>query len=200
MVFFFKRRIDSHLADPSILINIPIVSLITYLILDSLTAALINILIYPFFFPNQERKPMSSNSSPNHSHSPDVSSRIIDDETQEAERAESLNEKLVLATSSNDSSPQHDQSMKPEVYQSPLPEVTPNMMNDDVQDSVKNLNEKVSPKVKDDDVQDSVKSLNEKLSAALLTINAKEDLVKQHTRVAEEAVAGIYIFFPVELK
>ena len=54
--------------------------------------------------------------------------------------------------------------------------------------------------VKDDDVQDSVKSLNEKLSAALLTINAKEDLVKQHTRVAEEAVAGNFFLFPVELK
>jgi len=143
---------------------------------------------------------MSTNSSPNHSHSPDISSRIIDNETQETERAESLNGKLVLATSSNDSSPQHDQSMKPEVYQSPLPEVSPNIRNDDVQDSVKNLNEKVSPKVKDDDVQDSVKSLNEKLSAALLTINAKEDLVKQHTRVAEEAVAGIFFLFPVELK
>ncbi|XP_066335035.1 filament-like plant protein 3 [Miscanthus floridulus] len=141
------------------------------------------------YFDDQERKPMSTNSSPNHSHSPDVSSRIIDNETQEAERAESVNEKLVLASSSNDSSPQHDQSMKPEVYQSPLPEVSPNIRNDDVQDSVKNLNE-VPPKVKDDDVQDSVKSLNEKLSAALLTINAKEDLVKQHTRVAEEAVAG----------
>ena len=142
---------------------------------------------------------MSTNSSPNHSHSPDVSSRIIDNETQEAERAESVNEKLVFASSSNDSSPQHDQSMKPEVYQSPLPEVSPNIRNDDVQDSVKNLNE-VPPKVKDDDVQDSVKSLNEKLSAALLTINAKEDLVKQHTRVAEEAVAGNFFLFPVELK
>jgi aspartokinase len=135
---------------------------------------------------------MSSNSSPNHSHSPDVSSRIIDNETQEAERAESLNEKLVLTTISDDSSPQHEQSMKPEI--------SPNIRNDDVQDSVKNLNEKVSPKVKDDDVQDYVKSLNEKLSAALLTINAKEDLVKQHTRVAEEAVAGIFFLFPVELK
>ncbi|GJN07244.1 hypothetical protein PR202_ga25062 [Eleusine coracana subsp. coracana] len=48
----------------------------------------------------------------------------------------------------------------------------------------------VPQNVKDDDVHDSVKSLNEKLSAALLTINAKEDLVKQHTKVAEEAVAG----------
>lgn len=141
---------------------------------------------------------MSSNSSPNHSHSLDVSSTITDIETQQAEIAKSLNEKLVLATSSNDSSPQHDQSMKPELYPLLLPEVSPNVGDDDVQDSVKNFNEKVSPKVKDDDVQDSVKSLNEKLSAALLTINAKEDLVKQHTRVAEEAVAGNF-FFPVEL-
>ncbi|AQK58552.1 Putative DUF869 domain containing family protein [Zea mays] len=78
--------------------------------------------------------------------------------------------------------------MKPDIYQSPL--LFPNIRNDDVPDSVKNLNEKVSPKFKVDDVQDSVKSLNEKLSAALLTINDKDDLVKQHTRVAEEAVAG----------
>jgi hypothetical protein len=39
-----------------------------------------------------------------------------------------------------------------------------------------------------------VKSLNEKLLAALWTISAKEDLVKQHTKVAEEAVAGNFLF------
>ncbi|KAG2560463.1 hypothetical protein PVAP13_8KG062900 [Panicum virgatum] len=115
---------------------------------------------------------------------------MTDDETQEAETAKSLNEKLLLATILNDSSPQHGQSPQPEVCQSPQPEVSPNVRDGDVQDSVKSLNEKVSPKIRDDDVQDSIKSLNEKLSAALLTISAKEDLVKQHTRVAEEAVAG----------
>lgn len=142
---------------------------------------------------NQEVKPVSSISSPNHSHSPEVSSRIMtDDETQEAETAKSLNEKLLLATILNDSSPQHGQSPQPEVCQPPQPE------DGDVQDSVKSLNEKVSPKIRDDDVQDSMKSLNEKLSAALLTISAKEDLVKQHTRVAEEAVAGT-LFFPIGL-
>ena len=142
---------------------------------------------------NQEVKPVSSISSPNHSHSPEVSSRIMtDDETQEAETAKSLNEKLLLATILNDSSPQHGQSPQPEVCQPPQPE------DGDVQDSVKSLNEKVSPKIRDDDVQDSMKSLNEKLSAALLTISAKEDLVKQHTRVAEEAVAG-NLFFPIGL-
>ncbi|KAK6939872.1 Filament-like plant protein [Dillenia turbinata] len=39
-------------------------------------------------------------------------------------------------------------------------------------------------------VDDAVKILREKLSAALLNASAKEDLVKQHAKVAEEAVAG----------
>ncbi|KAJ1274588.1 hypothetical protein BS78_05G073200 [Paspalum vaginatum] len=116
--------------------------------------------------------------------------RTTDDETQQAETAKSLTERMVLVTSSNDSSPQHGQSMQPEACQPLLPEVSPKVRDFDVEDSVTNLNEKVSPKVRDDDVQDSVKSLNEKLSTALLTIDAKEELVKQHTRVAEEAVAG----------
>ena len=96
----------------------------------------------------------------------------------------------MLVTSSNDSSPQHGQSMQPEACQSLQLEVSPKVRDFEVEDSVTNLDEKVSPKVRDDDVQDSVKSLNEKLSTALLTIDAKEELVKQHTRVAEEAVAG----------
>lgn len=45
----------------------------------------------------------------------------------------------------------------------------------------------------DDDLNDSVKTLTEKLSEALLNIRAKEDLVRQHAKVAEEAVSGIYI-------
>ncbi|KAF6152790.1 hypothetical protein GIB67_004619 [Kingdonia uniflora] len=39
-------------------------------------------------------------------------------------------------------------------------------------------------------VSETVKNLREKLSAALLNISAKEDLVKQHSKVAEEAVSG----------
>lgn len=42
----------------------------------------------------------------------------------------------------------------------------------------------------DDEVKDNVKRLTEKLSAALVNLSAKEDLVKQHAKVAEEAVAG----------
>lgn len=40
------------------------------------------------------------------------------------------------------------------------------------------------------EVDETIRTLNEKLSAALLNINAKEELVKQHGRIAEEAVLG----------
>ncbi|KAJ4733292.1 filament-like protein (DUF869) [Rhynchospora pubera] len=43
---------------------------------------------------------------------------------------------------------------------------------------------------KEKEVNETVKSLTERLSAALSTITAKEELVKQHAKVAEEAVAG----------
>ncbi|KAI4326156.1 hypothetical protein MLD38_031497 [Melastoma candidum] len=42
----------------------------------------------------------------------------------------------------------------------------------------------------DGDLNDSTRTLSEKLSAALLNISAKEALVKQHAKVAEEAVSG----------
>lgn len=42
----------------------------------------------------------------------------------------------------------------------------------------------------DDEVRESVKTLTEKLSAALVNVGAKEELVNQHAKVAEEAVAG----------
>ncbi|KAF5735511.1 Filament-like plant protein putative isoform 1 [Tripterygium wilfordii] len=41
-----------------------------------------------------------------------------------------------------------------------------------------------------EDVNDNVRHLTEKLSAALVNVSAKDDLVKQHSKVAEEAVAG----------
>ncbi|KAL9233374.1 hypothetical protein vseg_008386 [Gypsophila vaccaria] len=50
-----------------------------------------------------------------------------------------------------------------------------------------------SPEVtskRDSDTSDSVKILSEKLSAAVATITEKEELVKQHAKVAEEAVNG----------
>ncbi|KAF5727618.1 hypothetical protein HS088_TW22G01314 [Tripterygium wilfordii] len=42
----------------------------------------------------------------------------------------------------------------------------------------------------EEEVDDNVKTLTDKLSAALLNISAKEELVKQHAKVAEEAVSG----------
>ncbi|XP_065881971.1 filament-like plant protein [Euphorbia lathyris] len=43
---------------------------------------------------------------------------------------------------------------------------------------------------RDEDVDDRIKNLTVKLSAALVNVSAKDDLVKQHSKVAEEAVAG----------
>lgn len=45
----------------------------------------------------------------------------------------------------------------------------------------------------DGEVHETVKRLTEKLSVALLKISAKEDLVKQHAKVAEEAVSGNWL-------
>lgn len=42
-----------------------------------------------------------------------------------------------------------------------------------------------------EELEDGIKTLSEKLSAALMNISIKEDLVKQHSKVAEEAVEGI---------
>ncbi|XP_061372642.1 filament-like plant protein [Gastrolobium bilobum] len=42
----------------------------------------------------------------------------------------------------------------------------------------------------DGDVTDGLRNMSEKLSAALVNVSAKEDLVKQHAKVAEEAIAG----------
>ncbi|KAI3821154.1 hypothetical protein L1987_08711 [Smallanthus sonchifolius] len=62
--------------------------------------------------------------------------------------------------------------------------------------SRKSMNHSQSPEVTskvstdNSEVNDSFKSLTDKLSAALVNVGAKEDLVKQHAKVAEEAVAG----------
>ncbi|KAG9129233.1 hypothetical protein Leryth_006482 [Lithospermum erythrorhizon] len=47
-----------------------------------------------------------------------------------------------------------------------------------------------SKAVEEEEVTDSVAALAEKLSEALLNIQEKEDLVKQHAKVAEDAVSG----------
>jgi len=94
--------------------------------------------------------------------SPEASSRNKYDCSQETGTARSLNGKLAAGMNLNDSSPEHGQSVGPHV----------------------------SSNVRDEEIKETMRSLNEKLSAALLTIRAKEDLVKQHAKVTEEAVAG----------
>lgn len=56
-----------------------------------------------------------------------------------------------------------------------------------LEDQVKAYEEKVQT------LEDDIKKLNEKLSAANSEINTKESLVKQHAKVAEEAVSGILL-------
>ncbi|KAL1351709.1 hypothetical protein AAHE18_06G115300 [Arachis hypogaea] len=53
-----------------------------------------------------------------------------------------------------------------------------------LEDQVKTCEEKIQT------LEDEIKDLNEKLSAANSEINTKESLVKQHAKVAEEAVSG----------
>uniref|UniRef100_A0A0E0MK56 Uncharacterized protein n=1 Tax=Oryza punctata TaxID=4537 RepID=A0A0E0MK56_ORYPU len=107
-------------------------------------------------------RPVSNNASPHLGQSPGMPSRIRDDGTQETGVTKPLNEKLALGIKLNDSSPQHGQSSESQS----------------------------SSNVKDEDVKENLKSLNEKLAAAFLTINAKEELVRQHAKVTEEAVLG----------
>ncbi|KAJ8551195.1 hypothetical protein K7X08_000565 [Anisodus acutangulus] len=68
----------------------------------------------------------------------------------------------------------------------------------DEQDALKEFpdHDKQSPEVTsksatiDDESKESLRCLTEKLTAALVNVSAKEDLVKQHAKVAEEAIAG----------
>lgn len=107
-------------------------------------------------------RPVSNNASPHLGQSPGMPSRVRDDGTQETGVTKPSNEKLALGFKLNDSSPRHGQSSEPQS----------------------------SSNVRDEDVKENLKSLNDKLAAAFLTINAKEELVRQHAKVTEEAVLG----------
>lgn len=58
-----------------------------------------------------------------------------------------------------------------------------------LEDQVKTYEEQVHT------LEEQIKELNENLSAAHSEISTKEDLVKQHTKVAEEAVSGILLSY-----
>jgi hypothetical protein len=110
---------------------------------------------------NQEiLRPISDNSSPCHGQIPEVS--VKSNGSKKAAVTKPLNGNLVPGANLNDSTSQNDQSVEPHI----------------------------SSNDRDEEVEETMKNLNDKLSAALLTIRAKEDLVKQHAKVTEEAVAG----------
>lgn len=97
--------------------------------------------------------------------------------------------------SSNDSTSMDDSS-----HHAQSPEVSSNSGQIKVQGTMKSLTERsteTSSNSSENEVQETVKSLTEKLSAALLSISAKEDLVKQHSKVAEEAVSGMLVFLHI---
>lgn len=56
-----------------------------------------------------------------------------------------------------------------------------------LEDEVKTYEEKVQT------LEDEIKDLNDKLSAANSEMTTKENLVKQHAKVAEEAVSGMLL-------
>ncbi|KAL5648477.1 hypothetical protein ACJX0J_039286, partial [Zea mays] len=94
--------------------------------------------------------------------SPEAFSRSKYDYSQETGVARSLNGKLAAGVNMNNFNPEHGQSFE----------------------------QHISSNVGDEEIKETLESLNYKLSAALSTIRAKEDLVKQHAKVTEEAVAG----------
>ncbi|CAJ1974226.1 unnamed protein product [Sphenostylis stenocarpa] len=63
---------------------------------------------------------------------------------------------------------------------------------DNVNDGLKDedVNEGMINILKDGNVTDGLRKMSEKLSAALVNVSAKEDLVKQHAKVADEAISG----------
>lgn len=58
-----------------------------------------------------------------------------------------------------------------------------------LEDKVKSYEDQVQ------NLEDEVKELNEKLSEAQSEMINKENLVKQHAKVAEEAVSGLKLIF-----
>ncbi|CAL0317935.1 unnamed protein product [Lupinus luteus] len=115
----------------------------------------------------QEEPKESSNAS---KHSPDVTSKAVDCDEDDndssiinAQFTEEITSKSVPATGIiNDGSLERDE----------------NGENGNIR------------KLKDGDLNNGLKNLSEKLSAGLVNVNAKEDLVQQHAKVAEEAIAG----------
>ncbi|KAK7353185.1 hypothetical protein VNO80_18625 [Phaseolus coccineus] len=104
-------------------------------------------------------------------------------ETESSGSASSLSEKQLDEEHEalNESPVEHDQS--PEVTSHATDNVNDGLTDGGVNGAMINISN-------NRDVPDGLRNMSEKLSAALVNVSAKEDLVKQHAKVAEEAISG----------
>lgn len=119
-----------------------------------------------------EKEEASKESSNGSIHSPDVTSKAV-------ACAEDLDDSSVI-----------NAQLPDEVASTPLPtECIINGGSNSIEVDENGENDIIS-NGKEDDRNDGSRDISEKLSAAHVNVNAKEDLVKQHAIVAEEAIAG----------
>ncbi|CAL5206632.1 unnamed protein product [Lathyrus oleraceus] len=118
-----------------------------------------------------DEQEVSKESSNGSNHSPDVTSKAV-----------------TCADDVDDCSDINEQ-LPDEVASTPLPSSTCIVNGGSLEMNENGENENILNE-KEDDLSDGSRDISEKLSAALVNVNAKEDLVKQHAKVAEEAIAG----------
>ncbi|XP_028757514.1 filament-like plant protein isoform X2 [Neltuma alba] len=121
------------------------------------------------------------------------SERSSDEQEASTESPNGSNQSPVVTSKAEAGSEDVDRSLSMDALASEVAskarpatdKISEDSLEDDGNDSKDNFRN-----VKEDDVNDGLKKLSEKLSAALVNVSAKEDLVKQHAKVAEEAIAG----------
>ncbi|CAI8605552.1 unnamed protein product [Vicia faba] len=121
---------------------------------------------------SDEQQEVSKESSNGSNHSPDVTSKALTCADDDVDDCSVINEQLPDGVASTH-----------------LPSSTCVVNGGSLERNENGGNENIS-NGKEDDLSDASRDISEKLSAALVNVNAKEDLVKQHAKVAEEAIAG----------
>lgn len=140
----------------------------------------------------------ASKGSPSNTQSPEVTSKDTNDETN----GEDINESIKSSSKNLSDASIHDASnisMYKDIQEQLDAQVDYGSQHSSLMENVPKISgdtdaqpEKVGLETSNNCNEDnrSVKLLTEKLSAALLNVSLKDDLVKQHAKVAEEAVAG----------
>ncbi|RDY10665.1 Filament-like plant protein, partial [Mucuna pruriens] len=137
--------------------------------------------------PDEEHEAL--NESPvEHNLSPDVTSKVVaipedinDMSFINAQSPDVTSKAVANPEDINDTSFINAQS--PEVTSHTTDNLNDDLLEEDENGAKDNI-------LKDGDVTNGLRNMSEKLSAALVNVSAKEDLVKQHAKVAEEAIAG----------